>query len=55
MNENDQKLLFFDIFAFSSTFLGLRVKYYHVKYMYEVEHLGIHKLVWRSSLQKSKK
>ena len=55
MNENDQKLLFLDNFAFSSTFFGLRVKYYHVKYMHEVEHLGIPKLVWRSSLQKRKK
>ena len=32
MEENGQKLPFLDIFAFSSTFFGLKVKYYHLKF-----------------------
>ena len=38
MEENGQKLPFLDIFAFSSTFFVLKVKYYHLS-MHGVEHL----------------
>lgn len=47
MDEDDQKLLFLDVFAFLRAFLGLKIKYYNLRFC-SVENALVVDYLWNN-------